>query len=357
MTGNTFGRLFKVTSFGESHGIGLGVIIDGCPSGIPLSEVDVQKELDRRRPGQSSVTTSRGEEDKVEIVSGVFEGKTTGAPIAMIVINRDIDSSKYEKIKDVFRPGHADFTYFTKYGIRDYKGGGRASGRETWSRVAAGAVAKKILALKGVKIIGHTVQVGKIRAEKFDEKEIEQNLVRCADKNVAKKMEEIILQRKAEGNSIGGVVEVIAQDVPPGLGEPVFHKLQADLAFALMSIGTIRGIEIGLGFKSAELTGKEVNDEMSFEKGRFIFKTNHAGGIQGGISNGENIVVRIASHAPSSILVEQKTVTVKGEKTNLKVEGRHDPCLCPRIVPVAEAMVALALVDNLLIQNSRQGFG
>ncbi|HWP49749.1 MAG TPA: chorismate synthase [Candidatus Limnocylindrales bacterium] len=349
MAGSSFGNLFVLTTWGESHGKAIGVVVDGCPAGLDLKEEDIQKELDRRRVGQSRVTSQRKEEDRVEILSGIFEGKTTGAPISMIVYNKDVDSSKYEPIKHLFRPGHADYTYQMKYGLRDYRGGARASARETVGRVAAGAIAKKILWEKEqIRIIGYTKQVGRFKAQKIDFSQIEQNLVRCPDPEVAKQMEEAIVQARKQGDSLGGIVEVVAQHVPPGLGEPVFDKLDADLAKALMSIPAVKGVEIGTGFAAAEMMGSEHNDPFTVIDGKIRTTRNHAGGILGGISNGEDIIVRMVVKPTSSILKTQPTVDIFGHPAEIRVEGRHDPCLCPRAVPVAEAMVALVLVDHWL---------
>ncbi|MBI5748911.1 MAG: chorismate synthase [Nitrospinae bacterium] len=360
MAGNSFGKLFKITTWGESHGKALGVIIDGCPPMLDLSEEDIQAELDKRAPGNSEVTSPRKEPDRVEILSGVFEGKTTGAPISLIIKNIDVDSSKYEKIRDIFRPGHADYTYFVKYGIRDHRGGGRSSGRETVGRVAAGAVAKKILRMRGINITGYTKQIGDITASVIDLNEIEKNDVRCPDKNTAHKMIEKIKEVRKSGDSIGGIVEIIASGVPPGLGEPVFDKLNADIAKALMSIGAVKGVEIGAGFKSALLLGSQNNDEMyikacgerSESSEKVKFKTNNSGGILGGISNGDDIVVRIAVKPTASISKLQRSVDIHGKEREIRVEGRHDPCICPRIVPVAEAMMAVVIADHLLLNIS-----
>ncbi len=354
MTGNTFGKMFQIMTFGESHGKAVGVVIDGVKAGLPISESEIQKELDRRKPGQSRITSPRKEEDKIEILSGIFNGKTTGAPICMLVWNKAMDSSKYEKIKDLFRPGHADYTYLKKFGIRDYRGSGRASGRETLGRVAAGAIAKKLLAKKGMKVIAYTKQVDGIKAKKFDENEIERNPLRCPDKTAAGKMEKAILKVRSQGNSLGGIVEIIARNVPTGLGEPVFGKLDAELAKALMSIGAVKGVEIGAGFSVAEMKGSECNDEMFSSKGKISFKSNDAGGILGGISTGQDIVARIAVKPTASIALKQKTVDTAGKNRTIKVEGKHDPCICPRIVPVAESMVALVLADALMMQEARQ---
>ncbi len=352
MPGNTFGRVFRVTTWGESHGPAVGVVVDGCPAGLEISEEDIQVELDRRRPGQSAITTQRKEPDKVEILSGVFQGRTLGTPISLMVKNVDVISKSYEDIKEVYRPGHADYTYEVKYGVRDYRGGGRASARETVGRVAAAAIAKKVLGLNGIKTIGYVKQIGEIVAEEMDFDEIERNPVRCPDKHKAKEMIELIEQVRREGDSIGGVVEVVSIGVPPGLGDPVFNKIDADLAAALMSIGGVRGVEIGMGFEVGRRRGSEVNDVMYMnDKGELRFKTNNAGGILGGITNGENIVVRIAIKPTSSIPKIQQTVDRFGRPVELVVKGRHDPCLCPRAVPIAEAMVNLVLVDHLLMSR------
>ena len=353
MSGNSFGQLFRVTTWGESHGEALGVVVDGCPSGLELSEEDIQHELDRRRPGVSAVTTERKEADTVKIMSGIFEGKTLGTPIAMLVWNKDVDSSPYELLKDIARPGQADFSYQQKYGIRDHRGGGRASGRETVARVAAGAIAKKILRGYGIQIIGHVVVVGGIQARKVSIDEItknaERNAVRCADPEAARSMEALITEAKEAGDSVGGIVEVCAIGVPAGLGEPVFDKLDAELAKALMSIGAVKGVELGAGFDAAKLKGGEMNDEFYIDAGRIRTRTNNAGGILGGISTGEPIVCRIAVKPTSSIAKPQRSVDMKRlEEVEVRITGRHDPCICPRLVPVAEAMVALVLVDSLL---------
>lgn len=348
MPGSSFGKIFKITTWGESHGPGVGVVVEGCPAGLSLKEQEVQQELDRRRTGQSKVTTARKELDRVRIMSGLFQGKTTGTPIAMWVENEDSDSSKYEIIKDLFRPGHADYTYLMKYGLRDYRGGGRSSARETVGRVAAGAIAKKLLQRYKIKIIGYTLRIGPYIAKTIDYDEIENNIVRCPDKKIADQMIEHILKLRKKGDSVGGVVEVVVKGVPPGLGEPVFDRLDADLAKALMSIPAVKGVEVGAGFASAEMMGSQHNDAFVMSGKRVSTKTNNAGGILGGISNGEDIVVRMAVKPTSSILKEQETVTVKGKKAFIRVEGRHDPCVCPRAVPVAESMVALTLIDHYL---------
>jgi chorismate synthase len=353
MAGNSLGSLFKITTFGESHGKAVGVLIDGVKPNMPFSETDIQKELNRRRPGQSAVTTSRNETDQVHILSGVFEGKTLGTPICLLIWNQDQNSKSYDALKDLFRPGHAAFTYLSKYGIQDYRGGGRSSGRETAGRVAAGAVAKGILEKQGIKIIAYTKEVGNIKATTIDYDVIETNPVRCPDPIAAERMRKKILKVKNEGDSIGGVVEAVVEGCPAGLGEPVFDKLEADLAKALMSIPALKGFEIGSGFSATKMMGSEHNDEFIKDRktGKIRTKTNNAGGILGGISNGEDIIVRVAVKPPSSIPKAQETVDTKGRKRKIKVEGRHDPCLCPRVVPVVESMIALVLADHLVRQK------
>ena len=349
MAGNSFGNHFRIITFGESHGRAIGAVIDGVRPGFPIDIAEVQKELDRRRPGQSTVTTPRSEADRVEILSGVFEGRSTGTPICMLIWNTDQRPAAYEKIKEMFRPGHAGYTYLAKYGISDYRGGGRSSGRETAARVAAGAVAKQLLERRGIRIFAYTKEAGGIEARRIDFAEIERNPMRCPDPESAKRMEELILAVREEGDSVGGVVEVVVQNAPVGLGEPVFDKLEADLAKALLSIGAVKGFEVGNGFAASRLKGSENNDPIyrDEETGRVRTRTNNAGGIAGGISNGEDIVVRIAVKPPSSIRKEQETVTVEGKAAVISVGGRHDPCICPRVVPVAEAMVALTIFDHL----------
>jgi len=362
MSGNSFGRLFRVMTWGESHGEALGVVVDGCPAGIELSAADIQHELDRRRPGMSEIASERREADEVLILSGVFEGRTLGSPISMLVWNKDVDSTPYEAIKHIARPGQADYSYQMKYGLRDYRGGGRASGRETLARVAAGAIAKKVLAYHNIEIVGHVVEIGGIRAraraKEVDVKEIkrnaEMNAVRCADPEAAVQMLDLIKRVKSEGDSVGGIVEVIATGVPPGLGEPVFDKLDAELAKALMSIGAVKGVEIGAGFGAARMRGSEMNDEfyIDIEDGRIRTRTNNAGGILGGISTGEPVICRVAVKPTPSIAKPQRSVDmVRMEEVELRIRGRHDPCICPRIVPVAEAMVALVLIDYMMIMR------
>ena len=352
MSGSSFGKLFKITTWGESHGRGLGVVIEGCPAGLPIKESDIQLELNRRRTGQSKVTTTRKEGDQIQIMSGVFKGKTTGTPISLLVENEDADSSKYDLIKDLYRPGHADYTYDMKYGFRDYRGGGRSSARETVGRVAAGAIAKKLLARERIKIIGFTRQVGKHIAKNIDYKEIENNIVRCPDNKIAEKMINSIMRARKKGDSLGGVVEVIAQGVPAGLGEPVFDRLDADLAKAVMSMPAVKGVEIGVGFQSAIMTGSECNDVFAMKNKKVITATNNAGGILGGISNGMDIIIRLVVKPTSSINKAQDTVTQQGKKAEIRVEGRHDPCVATRAVPIAEAMVAITLIDHLYRNKS-----
>ena len=347
MSGSSYGKLFKITTWGESHGRGLGVVIEGCPAGLPIKESEIQLELNRRRTGQSKVTTTRKEGDQIQIMSGVFKGKTTGTPISLLVENKDVDSSKYELIKDLYRPGHADYTYDMKYGFRDYRGGGRSSARETVGRVAAGAIAKKLLTRERIKIIGFTRQVGKHIAKNIDYREIENNIVRCPDNKIAEKMINSIMRARKKGDSLGGVVEVIAQGVPAGLGEPVFDRLDADLAKAVMSMPAVKGVEIGVGFQSAIMTGSECNDVFLMKNKKVITATNNAGGILGGISNGMDIVIRLVVKPTSSINKAQDTVTQQGKKAKIRVEGRHDPCVATRAVPIAEAMVAITLIDHL----------
>ena len=352
--GNTFGHLFRITTFGESHGGGVGVIIDGCPPRLNLSESDIQGDLDRRRPGQSKITTPRKETDTCEIISGVFQGKTLGTPIAILVRNKDARSQDYNEMAAKFRPSHADATYEAKYGIRNWQGGGRSSARETIGRVAAGAIAKKILyQVANVEIIGYVKRIKNLEANidpnTVSFKEVESNIVRCPDQEMAEKMIDLIDQTRRDKDSIGGVVECIARYVPKGLGEPVFDKLEADLAKAVMSLPASKGFEIGSGFAGTLLTGSEHNDEFYIDDdGNIRTKTNRSGGIQGGISNGENIIIRVAFKPTATIGKEQKTVTSESEETTLAAKGRHDPCVLSRAVPMVEAMVALVLCDHLL---------
>ena len=352
MPGSTFGRILTVTTFGESHGPGVGVVVDGIPPSLPLAAEDIQKDLDRRRPGQSSITSPRGEKDRVEILSGVFDGATTGTAIALLIRNEDKRSADYDNLKDLFRPGHADWTYSAKFGVRDWRGSGRASGRETAARVAAGAVARKLLAARGISILGFSREIAGIRARRVDPSEIEKNPARCPDPDVAPQMIERIEKAKAEKDSVGGVVEVVASGCPAGLGDPVFDKLEALLGHAILSVGAVRGVEIGDGFDATRMRGSAYNDEPYMDGARMRTRTNHAGGIAGGISNGMEIVVRAAMRPPASIARPQKTVDAAGAEVTVEIEGRHDPCIVPRAVPVIEAMTALVLADCLLIQDA-----
>lgn len=348
---NTFGGVLKVTTFGESHGRAIGAVIDGLPSGIPIDPGYIQEQLNRRKPGQSEITTPRSESDMVEIVSGVFEGRSTGTPIALLIKNVDIWSEDYLELKDVYRPGHADYTYDAKYGIRDWRGGGRASGRETAARVAAGAIARRFLEIHNIRIFGYTLEIGGIRADVYNPGEIEKNPVRSPDPHAAQKMIELIEKIRQNGDSIGGLIEAKVVGCPPGLGEPVFDKLEARIAQAVMSIGGIRGIEIGTGFICSGMRGSEFNDLPVYENGRVRFKTNNAGGILGGISTGEEIVVRAAVRPPASISRAQKTIDKMGNTRVIEIKGRHDPCIVPRVVPVVEAMISLVIADFLLLQK------
>jgi chorismate synthase len=352
--GNTFGHLFRITTFGESHGGGVGVVIDGCPPLLEISETEIQVELDRRKPGQSKITTPRKEDDICEILSGVYEGKTTGTSIAILVRNKDARSQDYNEMAVKYRPSHADATYDAKYGIRTWQGGGRSSARETIGRVAAGAIAKKILKqVANLEIVGYVKRIKDLEAEidpsTVTLEQVESNIVRCPDADCAERMIELIDRIRREKDSLGGVVECVVRNVPKGLGEPVFDKLEADLAKAVMSLPASKGFEIGSGFAGTTMTGSEHNDEFYIdENGETRTVTNRSGGIQGGISNGENIIIRIAFKPTATIGKEQKTVTREGEETVLAAKGRHDPCVLPRAVPMVEAMVALVLCDHLL---------
>lgn len=352
MAGNIFGNLFRVVTFGESHGAGIGVVIDGAPPGIALSVDDIQTELNRRRPGQSDVTTQRKESDQAEILSGIFEGKTTGTPLAILIRNTDQKSKDYSNLLNIFRPGHADFTFTKKFGIRDHRGGGRASGRETACRVAAGAVAKKILSQHGIKTIAYTKEIDGIVGASVDINVIEQNPVRSADASIAEAMVKRIQEAREQGDSVGGIIEAVVRGCPAGVGDPVFDKLDAKLSHAIMSIGAIKGIEFGAGFDVARKKGSQNNDAFVEVDGQVRTATNHAGGILGGISNGEEILLRVAVKPTSSISKQQETVNANGEREPVQISGRHDPCLCPRIVPVLEAMINLVLLDCLLLQKS-----
>ncbi len=350
MPGNSFGKLFRITTWGESHGKAVGVVIDGCPPKIPLDEEIIQNMLDRRRPGRSLTSTGRKEPDKAVIMSGLFEGMTTGTPVMIMIYNKDADSRAYEKYAELFRPGHGDITYMAKYGIRDWRGGGRASARETVARVAAGAVARAVLDRKKIKVLAYTVELGGVKAKKRDLGMIGRNMFCCPDMAAAEKMETQVISVKKEGDSIGGIVEILAKGVPHGLGEPVFDKLDADLAKALMSIGAVKGVEIGSGFKAAAMKGSENNDSLT-PRG---FSTNNAGGILAGISNGDDIVIRVAVKPIPSIRIEQDTIDRSGNPATISIKGRHDVSAIPRINVVCEAMVSLVLADHLLRQRAIQ---
>ena len=357
--GNTFGKIFRITTYGESHGGGVGVVIDGCPPRLEISEAEIQVDLDRRRPGQSKITTPRKESDTCEIISGVFEGKTTGTPISILVRNKDARSQDYNEMSVKYRPSHADATYDAKYGIRNWKGGGRSSARETIGRVAAGAIAKKILQqVAGVEIVGYVKRIKDIEAEVDPStvtlEQVESNIVRCPNSECAETMIERIDLARKDKDSLGGVVECVARNVPRGLGDPVFDKLEADLAKGVMSLPATKGFEIGSGFAGTTMTGSEHNDEFYIdEDGSTRTVSNRSGGVQGGISNGENIVIRVAFKPTATIGKEQKTVTKGGEETKLAAKGRHDPCVLPRAVPMVEAMVALVLCDRLLYNQAQ----
>ena len=345
MSGNTFGKLFTVTTFGESHGIALGCIVDGCPPGLELTEADLQVDLDRRKPGTSKFTTQRREDDEVQILSGVFEGKTTGTPIGLLIKNKDQKSKDYSEIMNTFRPAHADYPYQQKYGIRDYRGGGRSSARETAMRVAAGAIAKKFLKQRyGIDVRGYVSQLGPIKPQKFDWSAVEQNPFFCPDPNVVPEMENLINQLRKEGSSIGAKVTVVASGLFPGLGEPIFDRLDAELAHGLMSINAVKGVEIGAGFESVTQRGEEHRDELSPDG----FLSNNAGGILGGISSGQDIIAHIALKPTSSMMIPGKTIDKQGNPTDLVTKGRHDPCVGVRATPIAEAMTALVLMDHAL---------
>ncbi|MBA3651319.1 MAG: chorismate synthase [Chthoniobacterales bacterium] len=356
--GSSFGQLFRITTFGESHGGGVGVVIDGCPPRIPLGEVDVQKELDRRRPGQSAIVSPRNEADRCEILSGVFEGQTLGTPIAILVRNEDARPEAYREMKETFRPSHADFTYEAKYGIRNWQGGGRASARETIGRVAAGAVARQVLAhlhpeVELVAYVTHVYDIAAaVNSDAVTREAVEANPVRCPDPVAAGKMMKAIEQARSDGDSLGGIIECVNRGVPPGLGEPVFDKLEADLAKAMLSLPATKGFEIGSGFAATRLRGSEHNDPFEMRAGKVRTATNRSGGVQGGISNGENIVFRVAFKPTATIAREQNSVTTTGQDTTLAVRGRHDPCVLPRAVPMVEAMAALVLCDHALRQRS-----
>ena len=348
MAGNTFGKIFRVTTWGESHGPALGAVIDGCPPGMELDPADIQKDLDRRRPGKGGGESPRKEPDQVDILSGTYEGLTTGTPISLIIYNKDAQSKAYDHLQNVFRPGHGDLTYLQKYGLRDHRGGGRASARETAARVAAGAVARKLLADNEITVVAYTVALGEVSTAKRKMADIAANRLCCPDLEAAAQMEELIERVRKKGDSLGGIVEIKAAGCPAGLGEPVFDKLDAALAQALMSIGAVKGVEIGTGFRAAALHGSENNDAL-IPKG---YRTNNAGGILAGISNGDAIIARVAVKPIPSISIEQDTLNLEREPVKIKVGGRHDISAIPRIVPVCEAMVCLTLADHLLRQKT-----
>ena len=358
MSFNTFGKIFRFTTWGESHGPAIGCIVDGCPPNIPISEKEIQKDMDKRRPGQSKFTTQRKESDKVSILSGVFQGKTTGTPISMIIYNEDKRSRDYESIKDKFRPGHADFTYFKKYGIRDYRGGGRQSARETASRVAAGAIAKIVLKKiigKKINIVGAVTQLGIMGCDtsKWNDNEIRKNPFFCPDKSSVDLWEKYLLGVRKSGSSCGAIIELRAKGVPVGLGAPIYSKLDADIASALMSINAVKGVNIGAGMSSANLTGEENSDEIRGGGGRIKFKSNKAGGILGGISSGQDIIVSFAVKPTSSILNSRETINKEGKNTKISVKGRHDPCVGIRAVPIGEAMLACVILDHYMMNKAQ----
>ena len=360
MSFNTFGKIFRFTTWGESHGPAIGCVIDGCPPNIAISEKEIQKEMNRRRPGQSKFTTQRKESDKVNILSGVFNAKTTGTPISIIIYNEDKRSRDYETIKEKFRPGHADFTYFKKYGNRDFRGGGRQSARETACRVAAGAVAKIVLKkLIGPKFqtIGAVTQLGLMSCDKenWDDKEIKKNPFFCPDKKSVKIWEKYLLAVRKSGSSCGAIIELRVKGIPVGLGAPIYSKLDTDIAAALMSINAVKGVNIGSGMSSAFLSGEENSDEMKFKSGRLSFKSNNAGGILGGISSGQDIVASFAVKPTSSILTSRETINKKGKNTKISVKGRHDPCVGIRAVPIGEAMINCVLLDHFLMNKAQCG--
>jgi chorismate synthase len=349
--GNTFGKLFKLTSFGESHGSMIGGIIEGCPAGLEIDKDIIQKDLDRRKPGQSKVTSSRKEDDKVQLLSGIFEGKSTGTPIGFLIPNINSKSKDYSNIKDVFRPSHADYTYEEKYGLRDYRGGGRSSARETACRVVAGSIAKQLLNIYGVKISAYVSSIGNIFADekKVDlNKDYDSNIVRCPDPNASNKMINLITDLKSKGNTVGGQIKCVISGVEAGLGEPVFDKLHADLGKAMLSINAVKGFEYGSGFNGSKMTGAEHNDEFIVENGNVSTKTNNSGGIQGGISNGEEIYFKVAFKPVATIMSKQNSIDKEKNNVELSVKGRHDPCVVPRAVPIVESMAAIVLADHLL---------
>ena len=352
MAGNTFGQVFRVTTWGESHGTAVGTTIDGCPPGLLLTREMIQKDMERRRPGTGGAASPRKEPDQVEILSGIYENKTTGTPLTLVIYNKDAHSKSYDNLKNIFRPGHGDITYLRKYGIRDHRGGGRASARETAARVAAGAVARQLLASRNIRVQAYTTALGSVEISKRDMSAISQNRLFCPDNEAAERMEERIIEVRKQHDSLGGIVEILAKGCPAGLGEPVFNKLDAELAGSLMSIGAVKGVEIGAGFEAARLTGSLNNDSITPEG----FATNRSGGILAGISNGDDIVARVAVKPIPSIGMEQQTVNLDNKPVAIKVGGRHDISAIPRIIPVCEAMVCLTLADHLLRQQAIMGF-
>jgi chorismate synthase len=358
--GNSFGHLFRITTFGESHGGGVGVVIDGCPPGLEISKEEIQKELDRRRPGQSAITTPRNEQDEIHIFSGLMDGVTTGTPVMLMALNKDVKSEDYNNLKSLYRPGHADYTFQQKYGTRDWRGGGRSSARETIGRVAAGAIAKKFLKQQlGIDVLSYVEQVGPIKTEiDYDSVTpdmVEANIVRCPDAETAAKMIRLIETVRDEGDSVGGVIRGVIRNAPVGLGEPVFDKLHADLGKAMLSINAVKGFEIGSGFAGSALRGSEHNDEFYMDGERVRTRTNNAGGVLGGISSGETIYFRVAVKPTSTIRKNQNTVTQSREETTIEATGRHDPCVLPRAVPIVEAMAALVMMDHYLRQKAQNG--
>lgn len=356
--GNSFGRIFRISTFGESHGLGLGVVIDGCPAGLPIDEDFIRSEMQRRKPGQSKITTQRKEEDDFQILSGVFEGKSTGTPIGMVIMNTDQKSKDYSHIADKFRPSHADFTYFEKYGIRDYRGGGRSSARETAARVAAGAIAKMMLRHYGISVQAYVSQVGDLKLEKsYQELNLdltEENIVRCPDSEMAEKMIDFIDEVRKSRDTVGGIVSCVAKGVPAGLGEPVFDRLHAELGKAMLSINAVKGFEYGSGFEGVKMRGSQHNDAIHQVEGKVRTKTNFSGGIQGGISNGEDIYLNVAFKPVATIMQDQDSINEAGEAVTVSGKGRHDPCVVPRAVPIVEAMAALVLADYLLISRTNK---
>ena len=355
---SSFGQLFRITTWGESHGGGVGVVIDGCPPGVEISEADIQRDLDRRRPGQSKIVTQRDEPDRCEILSGVFEGQTLGTPISILVRNKDARPETYAEMRKTFRPSHADFTYEAKYGIRNWQGGGRASARETIGRVAAGAVARKVLEklVPQLEIVAYVAQIYEVAVSinrgTVMHEAVERSLVRCPDSAASEKMVSLIEKTRGEGNSLGGVIECVVRNTPAGLGEPIFDKLEADLAKAMLSLPATKGFEIGSGFAATRMKGSEHNDPFEMREGKVRTTSNHSGGVQGGISNGEEIFFRVAFKPTATISREQKTVTASGQSTTIATQGRHDPCVLPRAVPMVEAMTALVLCDHALRQRA-----